>query len=180
LSINALYELPIGKGKRFQTKSKFADYILGNWQLNSIFLARSGLPYQVYVSGDVANTGNIGWAQYERANLVGGVDPYVSNVSPDAGLNRAAFAIPAIYTFGNLGRNRLRTVPFWNMDFSIFRQFPFFESRRIEFRAEAFNVLNTVIYGQPSNDMADPASFGRIFGTANNPRSLQLGAKIIF
>jgi Carboxypeptidase regulatory-like domain len=180
LSINALYELPIGKGKRFQTKSKFADYILGNWQLNSIFLARSGLPYQVYVSGDVANTGSLGWAQYERANLVGGADPYVSHVSPDNGLNRAAFTIPDIYTFGNLGRNRLRTVPFWNMDFSVFRQFPFFESRRIEFRAEAFNVLNTVIYGQPSNDMADPASFGRIFGTANSPRSLQLGAKIIF
>jgi hypothetical protein len=179
LSVNALYELPIGKGKIIQTNNKVADYILGNWQVNSIFLARSGLPYQVYVSGDVANTGNIGWAQYERANLVGG-NPYVSSVSPDTGLNRSAFAIPDLYTFGNLGRNRLRTVPFWNLDFSIFRQFPFLETRRIEFRAEAFNLLNTVIYGQPANDMADPSSFGRIFGTANNPRSLQLGAKIIF
>lgn len=180
LSVNALYELPIGAGKAFQTNNKVLDYVLGNWQFNSIFTARSGTPYQVYVSGDVANTGNVGWNQYERANLVGGQDPYVSDVTRETGLNRAAFAIPERYTFGNLGRDRLRTVPYWNLDFSIFRQFPFLESRRIEFRAEAFNVLNTVIYGQPSNDMADPANFGKILSTANNSRSLQLGAKIIF
>jgi hypothetical protein len=178
LSINALYELPIGKGKMIQTNNTVADYILGNWQLNSIFLGRSGLPYQVYVSGDVANTGNVGWSQYERANLVG--DPYVAKVSRENGLKRDAFAIPERYTFGNLGRHRLRAVPFWNLDLSVFRQFPFMEGKRLEFRAEAFNVLNTVIYGQPANDMADPSSFGNIFGTANNPRTLQLGAKIIF
>jgi len=180
LSVNTLYELPVGKGKRFQTNNNFLDYALGNWQFNTIFLARSGLPYQVYVSGDVANTGNVGWNQYERANLVGGQDPYVSNVTRETGLNRAAFAIPDIYTFGNLGRDRLRTVPFWNLDFSIFRQFPFLETRRVEFRAEAFNVLNTVIYGQPNNDMADTANFGKITSTANTARTLQLGAKIIF
>jgi hypothetical protein len=128
----------------------------------------------------VANTGNVGWNQYERANLVGGQDPYVSNVTRETGLNRAAFAIPDIYTFGNLGRDRLRTVPFWNLDFSIFRQFPFLETRRVEFRAEAFNVLNTVIYNQPNNDMADTANFGKITSTANTARTLQLGAKIIF
>jgi hypothetical protein len=180
LSVNTLYELPVGKGKRFQTNNNFLDYALGNWQFNTIFLARSGLPYQVYVSGDVANTGNVGWNQYERANLVGGQDPYVSNVTRETGLNRAAFAIPDIYTFGNLGRDRLRTVPFWNLDFSIFRQFPFLETRRVEFRAEAFNVLNTVIYGQPNADMADTANFGKIISTANTARTLQLGAKIIF
>jgi len=175
LSVNVLYEVPIGKGKWIQTGSRVADYILGNWQLNSIFLARSGLPYQVIVSGDVANTGNTG---YERANLVG--SPYVSNVTPGSGLNVAAFAIPSVYTFGNEGRNTLRTVPFWNMDFSLFRQFPFLETRRLELRAEAFNLLNTVIYGQPQNDLTNPSAFGQIFSTANNSRLLQLGAKIIF
>jgi hypothetical protein len=180
LSVNAVYELPIGKGKRFQTNNKVADFIIGNWQINSIFSARSGLPYQVYVSGDVANTGNVGWNQYERANLVGGADPYVDNVTRETGLNRAAFQIPERYTFGNLGRDRLRTVPFWNVDLSIFRQFPIMERAKFEFRAEAFNLPNHPIWGQPSNDMADTANFGRILNTANNSRSLQLGAKIIF
>ena len=180
LSFNAVYELPIGKGKAFQTGSRAADYILGNWQLNTIVSARSGMPYQVYVSGDVANTGNVGWNQYERANLVGGVSPYVSNVTPETGLNRAAFQIPDKFTFGNLGRDRLRTVPFWNVDLSIFRQFPIREKLKLEFRAESFNLPNHPILGQPANDMADAANFGRITNTANTSRTLQLGAKIIF
>ena len=178
LSVNGLYEVPIGKGKAFNTHSGILDYALGNWQVNSILTARSGLPYNVYVSGDVANTGNVGWNQYERANLVGNVNDFT--LSRENGLNRAAFAIPDQYTFGNLGRDRLRTTPVWNVDLSVFRQFPFLETRRFEFRAEAFNVLNTAILGQPRNDLADKANFGKILGTANGPRQLQLGAKIIF
>ena len=180
LSLNAVYELPIGKGKMLQLNSKAANYILGNWQLNTIVSARSGLPYQVYVSGDVANTGNVGWNQYERANLVGGANPYVSNVTRQTGLNRDAFKIPDRFTFGNLGRDRLRTVPFYNLDLSMFRQFPVREAMRFEFRVESFNTPNHAIFGQPANDMADPASFGQITNTANNSRTVQLGAKFIF
>ena len=50
----------------------------------------------------------------------------------------------------------------------------------MEFRAEAFNVVNHPILGQPQNDMADTANFGKILSNANTPRTLQLGAKIIF
>jgi hypothetical protein len=178
LTINTVYDIPVGKGKKFSTKNGVVDYILGNCQINNIFLARSGAPYQVYVSGDVANTGNIGWAQYERANLVG--DPYLDHPTRDQAINKSAFAIPAQYTFGNLGRNRLRSPGFWNLDTSLFRAFPIKERMRFEFRAEAFNIFNTVIYGQPVNDMADTANFGKVLSTANASRQLQLGAKIIF
>lgn len=179
LSVNMLYDLPIGKGKALSTGNGFLDYVLGNWQLNSIFSARSGQVYNVYVGGDVANTGNVGWTQYERANLVG--DPKaISNRTWDRYINTAAFQIPAQYTFGNLGRDRFRSDPFWNLDFSIFRAFPIREALRFEFRAESFNTLNTVIYGIPRNDMADTANFGRMTGTANRPRQLQFGGKIIW
>jgi hypothetical protein len=178
LTINTVYDVPIGKGKKFSTKNGVLDYVLGNWQINNIFLARSGAPYNVYVSGDVANTGNVGWAQYERANLVG--DPHLDNPTWDAGFNKSAFQIPAQYTFGNLGRNRMRSPGFWNLDTSLFRAFPIGERLKFEFRAEAFNIFNTVIYGQPVNDMADTANFGKVLSTANNPRQLQLGGKIIW
>jgi hypothetical protein len=79
-----------------------------------------------------------------------------------------------------VGRNRLRTPAFWNLDTSLFRTFPIRELLKIEFRAEAFNIFNAVIYGQPNNDMADTANFGKVLGTANSPRQLQLGARIIW
>jgi hypothetical protein len=179
LAVNLLYEIPLGTGKPYSTGNKIVDYIIGNWQTNAIFLIRSGTVYNVYVSGDVANTGNVGWTQYERANLVG--DPgAITNKTWDHYINTAAFQIPAQYTFGNLGRDRFRTDPYWNLDFSLFRRFPITERFKIEFRAEAFNIMNTVIYGQPNNDMADAANFGRMTSTANKPRQLQLGAKFVF
>jgi outer membrane receptor protein involved in Fe transport len=179
LSFNTVYDIPFGTGKRFSSGHKAVDYALGNWQVNSIFTARSGQVYNVYVSGDVANTGNVGWTQYERANLVG--DPNaITNRTRDHYINTAAFAIPQAFTFGALGRNRFRSDPYWNLDFSLFRSFPIKEKIHAEIRAEGFNVMNTVIYGTPNNDMADPANFGRITSLANKPRQLQLGAKFVF
>jgi hypothetical protein len=193
LSVNMLYQIPVGRGKRFSTKNGVLDYILGNWQVNDIFTARSGVPFSVYWgASDLAHTGNVAWAQYERANLVGnpnsGSCPPKPDGSPgspvgsvDCVFNTSAFAAPALYTFGNSGRDAFRSPSFWNLDTSIFRQFPFWgEGRRIEFRAEAFNILNTVILGTPGNDISNASSFGKANSTANSARQLQLGAKIIF
>jgi len=187
LSVNTVYQIPVGHGKRFSTKNSVLDYVLGNWQLNNIFTARSGVPFNVYFgASDLANTGNVSWAQYERANLVGdphnGSCPNGSSVgSVDCIFNTSAFAPPAQYTFGNSGRDAFRSPSFWNLDTSLFRQFPFWgEDRRIEFRAEAFNLFNTVILGTPGHDISNRSSFGKANGTANSPRQLQLGAKFIF
>jgi hypothetical protein len=175
LSINVLYELPFGKGKKFSSGSGFVDYIIGGWQVNAIGFARSGQPYNVTVSGDGANTGNTG---YLRASLVG--DPNISNPNSARWFNTAAFASPAPFTFGNLGRYALRGSAFWNVDASIFREFKFLETRALEFRAESFNTPNTVIMGNPNSNVSNPAQFGTVTGTANSPRSLQLGLKVRF
>jgi len=177
LSVNILYELPIGKGKRFSTGNGVADYILGGWQINTITSARSGQPYNLTVPGDSANTGNTG---YLRPNLRG--DPNLSNPTRQKYFNTAAFAAPAAFSFGNFGRYRLRSSPVWNIDLSIFRQFPFGEHRSIEFRAESFNLPNTAILAAPTSagaNAVDPA-FGTVTSTANTERTLQLGLKIIF
>ncbi len=175
LSVNVVYELPVGRGKKFATGNKVVDYIIGGWQTNAIGIARSGLPYNVTVTGDSANTGNTG---YLRANLVG--NPNISNPNSGAWFNTSAFAAPAPYTFGNLGRYPLRSSALWNVDASVFREFPFMESRSVEFRVESFNTPNTVIMGTPNANLSNPATFGTVTGTANSPRSLQLGLKVRF
>ena len=188
LSFNAVYEIPVGKGKRFSTKSTVLDYVVGNWQLNNIFSARSGTPYNVYYgASDLAGTGNVSWAQYERANLVGdpnqGSCPGGGNVgSASCYFNTSAFAVPAQGTFGTSGRDAFRSAPYWDVDLSMFRQFPLGETRRFEFRAEAFNLFNTVIFGQPGNDISNASTFGKVtsVATGTNARQLQFGGKIIF
>ncbi|HSM78207.1 MAG TPA: hypothetical protein VLT57_11295, partial [Bryobacteraceae bacterium] len=182
LSVNVLYELPFGKGKMFATNNRVLDYIIGGWQINSIGQAHSGLPYSITADGDIANTGNSG---YERANLVG--NPTLSNPTAQQWFNVNAFAIPNTYTYGNSGRNILRGPAYWNVDASIFRRFPFWENKAIEFRAEAFNTPNTVILGQPGSDVSQynpkllqQTQFGVITNTQNSARILQLGLKLTF
>jgi hypothetical protein len=174
LSVNIVYELPIGQGKRFSTGNKVVDYIVGGWQVNTISQAHTGQPYSITVDGDVANTGNAGGV---RANLVG--DPNLSNKSATEWFNTAAFAIPAKYTYGNSGRNILRGPAYWQIDASVFRRFPFLETKALEFRAEAFNMPNTVILGQPGSNISQ-GNFGVITGTQNQSRIIQFGAKITF
>jgi Carboxypeptidase regulatory-like domain len=178
LSVNTLFEVPIGRGKRFSTKSAIADYMLGNWQVNNIFSARSGQTFTPIVSSDIANTGNVGWGGYEHANLVG--NPHSGGVSPSHGFNTAAYATPPQYTYGTAGRNSLRASPYWNLDTSLFKQFPVREEMRFEFRAEAFNLFNNVVLGTPNSDLNNGASFGTINSTANAARIMQLGAKFLF
>jgi len=174
-TVQSVYALPIGKGQRFSSGNNVVDYIVGNWQLNGIFTARSGQPYDVMVSGDIANTGDTG---YERANLVG--NPGLANPTPSEWFNTAAFAIPAVYTYGNEGRNILRSQALVNLDFSVFRQFPIRERMRFEIRVEAFNIFNHPVYAVPNADMADPSTLGQVFSTANTARVMQIAAKFIF
>lgn len=183
LAVNTLYEVPVGTGKRFSTGNRVFDYILGNWQINNIFLARSGQVFTPVSSSDIANTGN-GFT-YETLDVIG--DPNnVPKRTAAKWFNTAAYRIPDPYTYGTAGRNSLRSAGYWNLDGSIFRQFPIHENLRLEFRAEGFNLLNTVIFGVPDANINDGASFGSVFssttpsGTANSPRELQFGAKVIF
>src|SRR6267378_2672416 len=103
LVMSWVYDLPFGKGKRLHAGNKVVDYLIGDWQVNGIADVRSGVPVNLTVSGDIANTGNVG---YMRPNVVG--DWRVDNPTPVRWFNTSAFVAPAPFTFGNAGRNFLR------------------------------------------------------------------------
>ena len=187
LAVNMIYEVPVGTGKRFSTGSHVVDYIIGNWQINPLVSVRSGQNFTVVYSVDQANTGNVPWAGGQLADLVG--DPNSGSCPNGAKVhtlncqfNTSAFAAPALYTWGNTGRDAMRSAPFWNVDLKVIRQFPFGEHRNFEFRVDAFNLFNTLIGGVPGSDVNSPQSFGYVTSNAsgNLPRELQLGAKINF
>jgi hypothetical protein len=179
LAVNSLYEVPVGKGKRFSTGNGVLDYVVGNWQINNIFQAHSGSPFTCLAGGDVSNTGSLGFFNYEHCNVVASPAPKLAGTW----FNTNAFSIPANGTYGNAGRNSLLGPAFWDLDTSVFRQFPVGEGRQFEFRAEAFNLANHVNLGQPDGTISD-STFGVISGTAYSNsylnRQLQIAVKFIF
>jgi hypothetical protein len=141
--------------------------------VNAIAALHSGIPYDVTYQGDLANTGNT----FVRANLVG--NPTLANPSPAEWINTGAFAIPERYTFGDLGRNSLRSDWFRNLDFSLFRRFAISDRLNLDLRAEAFNITNTAIFAAPG-DIINGPNFGVVTSTVNNPRQVQVALKIGF
>ena len=184
-SASWVYQLPFGKGQKYAASNNVLNYVVGGWTLNGILSFSSGIPFFVGASGDIAHIAAntaccaLGFGNYERLNFLGG-NPYASNKSPEQWLNPAAFAVPAPGTFGNLGRDTLRSDRFKNLDLSLFKQFPITESKRLEFRFETFNLTNTPVWGVPDVNISDGNKFGTISSTANTARQLQFGLKLYF
>lgn len=182
LTWSTSYDLPFGRGKRWLNHGVLS-WILGNWEANYLFLARSGQPFTLSVNGDIANISGDGptVSGYGRPNLIG--DPHSACSAAPAGsqkcyFNPAAFETPTD-SFGNLGRDVFRDEPFYNMDFSLAKNIPFGEQRSIQLRFESFNTFNFQILGTPGTTIGN-SSAGVIQGIASTPRELQLGAKITF
>jgi hypothetical protein len=93
-------------------------------------------------------------------------------------LNRAAFQLPALGTFGNMGRLSVAGPGNWTVDMAISRMVQLRESQRVELRFEAFNVTNHFQKGIPVSDLSSPV-FGKIL-TAGDPRIMQFALKYVF
>ena len=171
-SAAASYALPFGPGQRW-VKDGLASRVVGNWQVNALAQVRNGQPYTVVMNVD---TGNVGTAT-ARPNLVG--DPALSNPTPAQWFNRAAFAAPATYTFGNSGRNNLRTDGLVNADFSLLREDRIRDQIRTQFRLEAFNAFNHPTFSGPGTAYGT-AAFGVVSSTVSTARQVQLGFKVLF
>jgi hypothetical protein len=176
---SGLYQLPVGKGKRFLNGANaLTDQVLGGWNVGTIVTLDSGAPTNVFTNGDVANTG---WGN-QRAQRTG-ANPYLSSGGGGKALkqwlNAAAFAQPAAFTRGNEGRNDLHIPSFKNLDFNATKNFSLFESSKLIFKAEMFNIFNHTNYGTPSNTVGSNG-FGQILSANGQGRLVQFGLKVQF
>lgn len=140
---NFIYELPFGRGRKFSPGNSALRYAVGGWQLNGIVVLTSGTPYTITASGDIANVGNT----FVQADQVG--NPHLQHPTPAEWINTSAFVTPSAYTFGTSGRNTLRSDWYRNADLSVFRTFPVTQTSGFEFRLEAFNAFNNVVFSAP-------------------------------
>jgi hypothetical protein len=175
---SVVYELPFGQGKPiFDKTSKPVKAIISGWQINAILTSQSGMPFTVITSSDLSNTGAV-----NRPFVVG--DPHLSTPSVNEWFNTAAYRdstpVDGVPAFGNAPRNDLAGPMLNNLDFGLSRNIRFRERMNIQFRAEAFNILNHASFGLPLNDASSPGSFGTIVQTSTNSRDIQLGLKVVF
>lgn len=173
-NLDALYELPFGKGRQFGANtSRLVDTVLGGWQLGGVLNARSGVPIDVLIQRpDVAWVNNATGAVYSSQvpgttaviNTPGGgssrnvrrpdVIPNVNPLAVNNGLlyvNPAAFTVPRPGTYGNSARNSLAGPAIAQLDVTLSKKFNFTERLNLELRAECYNITNHTNFANPGN-----------------------------
>ncbi len=173
-----LYELPFGRNRRFKLDNAFLDAIAGGWGIDVINTMTSGLPLNVtYGATTQASVSSL---TTPRPNLTG-APLYLSTGNPIYYLNAAAFSVPS-YTqpWGNAPRNIVHDPAFYDLDFGLHKNFALFsEGRFLQFRAEAFNLLNKTNFAPPSTLSSNSSGFG-VFSSTFPARQVQLALKLIF
>ena len=164
--------------------------VLGGWELGGIFSARSGAPFTVTIQTDRARTGD------SRVRSTSGGQRPDFNAAPGCSVNAInpgnvqdyiqanCFSWPALGQLGNLGRNTLRGPGLQEYDFSILKNWSIRERFRLQFRAEAFNLLNKANFQAPKTKIFDGS--GNVISsglqltspTQTSEREIQFGLKL--
>jgi hypothetical protein len=189
--LNFTWEVPFARDM-----SGVSRAILDGWQFSGIAQVRSGNPLTVFVTG---NRSRSQWAPAlgpgigrDRASYAPGhsADDAVVGL-PERWFDPTAFVTPAAGTFGNTGRGDFAGPDLRTVDLSLTKSARWDRlggSGRVEFRIEAFNILNRANFAPPNlsvyagaADVEQPLpNFGRIRSTVTSSRQIQLGLRVVF
>jgi hypothetical protein len=182
LAFSYIYELPVGKGKRFLSNAHpVVNGIIGNWTISGVQRYQSGNPIGIGCGQNLFGAGSA------RCSLVPGQPLKNPNWDPKSQtspyLNRAAFEQPPNRVYGNMASSiaQLRQPVQMNEDLAVSKFWGLGkEGRTLEFRASAFNVANRHLLGGLSTGLTG-ATFGQ-FSTpqSNQARNLQFGLRVSF
>jgi hypothetical protein len=190
-----VYAPPFYKGQQ-----GIVGRVLGGWTLAPIFTAGSGLPVTI----GTANGGGQAFGEGDSVNFFGNGNS--ENAVPmghlQTGIYKTAGNLPSFFPDQTAAFNQIRQpilgldskdggwgvirgLPYWNMDFSIRKNFKITERFNFEFQTVIVNILNHPVFFDPGpGDYLDtsgsPTSFANLPGQGNTPRTMEFGLRLSF
>jgi len=179
--MSGTFELPFGPGKPLGNDVRgLGRKLIEGWMVSPIITLQTGLPFTPTLVTPVANTGT-----FSRPDRI--ASGKLSRPTPDRWFDETAFRTPALYTFGNSGRNILTGPGTYQVDVNFAKTTALGAdgSRVLQFRTEIFNLFNTPQFNNPVAGIGSP-SVGRVL-SAGDPanftrtsRQIQFGLKFYF
>ncbi len=174
-----LWELPVGKGKRFLNGGGIADFVLGGWQFGGILTLQDGFPFTVLCGpGTIQNGGGVCYPDSTGANpnLPRSEQTRTRFFNTDAYVDRIPAGGP--FRYGTTARNSVIGPGIISFDASLNKKFNLTESKFLEFRTEVFNLPNHPIWSPPERQLRTP-NFGVINSTKIDSRQIQFALKLV-
>jgi hypothetical protein len=170
--VSGSYQLPFGRGKRFDTHSGIGNRIVGGWVLNAIYTNQIGAPLTfgsnlIYLGGPLNNNphpGNLDAPMFD-------VTRFNTNSTQQLGSNISTFGS----RYGNLRQDGAD-----NVDLSLIKDTAITERVKLQFRFEAFNAFNRPEFDTTKSTIDNPtnSAFGKITTQPNLPRSIQMALRL--
>ncbi len=180
LSVAVIYDIPLFR----DSGSRLVRTMFGGWQLGTIITEQTGFAAALSSVVDTTGTGIA-----SRPDVVAGQNWLLDRGqrTRDRWFNTAAFALPQLGQFGTSMRDQVYLPGLNQVDGSLVKNFRFYESHSLQFRAEFFNLFNHVNLGAPGLNIRDPNNFGRVTSTVQgaagmpgDSRVVQFGLKYMF
>jgi Carboxypeptidase regulatory-like domain/TonB-dependent Receptor Plug Domain len=164
LSAGVSWDIPMS------LQSRWAKTSLADWSLDGRLMARTAFP--VTLQGNLLTDPATGNQYYSGLNLVAGISPYQYGAQFPGGraINKAAFTLPNSASSGNAPRNFVRGFGATQLNLAMRREFNLPRELKLQFRAEAFNLLNHPNFGYIDTYYTDAT-----FGQATNMLNQSLG-----
>jgi hypothetical protein len=197
LVLNYVLDLPFGPGRRFLGNTGgFVGGLVGGWSVNGVTTFQAGLPLAFSATPNL-----IGFGYNLRPNVVEGCDKTVDGSATDRlnqWFNTACYTVPNAafvaadpssdprlrWALGNAERvdPDLRAHGVHNWNFAVSKQTRVAGRVNLTLRAEAFNLFNRVQFGPPNTQASTvaTANFGQVTTQANQPRLIQIAARLAF
>ncbi len=161
-----------------------AGALAKGWQLNSVITVTDGYPVSVGDSNEAQNS-RIGSNEDLRPNVVSGGDPRKILGGPDQYYDVSQFTKSTLGYFGNVPRGTIITPGLVKIDLSIFKNFQFTATQKVQFRFEIFNLLNRANFGTPEMSVILPdgtvnPEAGSITKLRTPGREAQIGLRWVF
>jgi Carboxypeptidase regulatory-like domain/TonB dependent receptor len=192
-TLSFIADLPFGKGRMFGDAAPgWQQAILGGWQVTAINTVSSGLPINLTYTPSaqyvVSSTSEVYSVRPNLVSTAKAVYAPKSNYKKTASAlsgtllaSQVSVPAPSQY-FGNAGRNDLHGPAFGQLTLALHKSVPLgWESSNLDFRIEAFNVLNSTNFQYPDTAVTDGANFGTYTAANAYPsREVQLALRLAF
>ncbi len=174
-----IWELPVGRGRRWLNRSGALDWMLGGWQLAGLTNMRTGMVYNPTLPNPQVALGTVKVQQWRPDRIARGTVP---KPNPDRWFDLSAFVRPCDASgcrLGTAGPNILTSGGAVNTDFGLSKYFSLTEGSKLQFRWESFNLFNTPAFGRPNTNL-ESLDAGKVRSTASPPRVMQWALRLEF